>query len=83
MQPQMRTMTLLSYGEKPEDNLRVTLSVMGIKATLSKDVTVQGRAAKEMTVLFFDDSAPIILMLNELDSLQLESVVGCYGIFQE
>lgn len=79
MNPNMRVLTLTAYGEKPEEDLRVTLSAMCIKATLAKDEIVQNRSVKRTTILFIDDSEPIVLCLNEIDLMQLESIVGCYS----
>ncbi len=78
----MRVLTLSHFGEKPEDDLQVTLSAMNIKMTAAKDAQVQGRPVKNVTILFMD-SDPIELNLSAFDLLQLETIVGSYGFFEE
>jgi len=82
MLPNLRVLTLSHYGETPADDLQVTLSALCIKAVVAKDTEVQGRPVKQVTVLFMD-SEPLELNLNEIDTLQLQSVVGSYGFLDE
>lgn len=78
----MRVLTLHHFGETAEDDLQVTLSAMSIKMTAAKDVEVQGRPVKQVTILF-TDSEPVELNISAMDLLNLESVVGSYGFFEE
>jgi len=78
MQPDLRVLTVTSYGETPEEDLRVTLNGQVIKMVAAKDVVAQGRSAKETTILFMD-SEPVTLILNLVDLMQLESVIGAYS----
>ena len=82
MIPNMRVLTLQHYGETPEDDLQVTLSPATIKMVASKDVQIQGRLVKEVTILFID-SDPVELNLSPIDLLSLQSVVGAYGFYDE
>lgn len=82
MNPNMRVLTLQHFGETEADNLQVTLSALLIKAVMAKDIEVQGRPVKQSIVLFMD-SDPIELNLSPIDLMQLESVVGAYGFFEE
>lgn len=82
MNPNMRVLTVTSLGETPEQDARVTLSAMNIKMTAALDGTIQGRPVKMTTILFMDSEA-IELALTEFDLLQVESVVGAYGFFED
>jgi hypothetical protein len=83
MMPDMRVLTLNSFGETAADDLRVTLSAMNIKAVIAQDGNVQNRPVKITTVMFMGDPEAVTLKLSEFDLLQLESVVGAYGFFEE
>ena len=80
MLPDLRVLTLKHIGETPEDDLEITLAALSIKMCAAKDVQVQGRDAKETTILFLD-SEPVTLNLHHIDYLQLTSVVGSYGFY--
>jgi len=83
MIPNMRVLTVTSFGETPEENYRVTLSAMNIKMVAAQDGIVQGRPVKVTTVLFMDDPESVTLNLSEFDLLQVEGVVGSYGFMEE
>lgn len=82
MIPNLRILTLTSYGDTEEENFTVTLSAMGIKAVFSKPTVIQDRPANDVVVLFYDDSEEVCLQLNDLDLNQLQSVVGTYGLME-
>ena len=77
----MRVLTVTSFGETAQEDLRVTLSPMNIKMTAAKDGEVQGRPIKMVAVLFMDGES-VELNLNEYDLLQVENVIGAYGFFE-
>ncbi len=81
MIPDMRVLTLRHIGETADEDLEITLCAMAIKMVAARDIKVQGREAKETTVLFLD-SEPCVLNLNHIDLLQLQSVVGAYGFYE-
>lgn len=78
MQPDLRVLTVTSFGEKSEDDLRITLCGQLIKMIAARDTIIQNRAVKETTILFID-SESVTLNLSEFDLIQIESVVGSYG----
>lgn len=77
----MRVLTLRHIGEKPEDDLEITLCAMTIKMLTAKDVMVQGREAKETSIHFLDSDS-VTVNLNHIDYLQLTNVVGAYGFYE-
>lgn len=83
MNPNLRVLTLYCYGETPEEDYSATLSAMNIKLVMAKNTTIQNREAKAVMVLFLGDDSPIELTLSALDLLQLESVVGAYGFYED
>lgn len=82
MIPNMRVLTLQHFGEKPEEDLEVTLLALSIKMVMARNIRIQEREIKEVTVLFMD-SEDVTLNLSPMDLLQLQSVVGAYGFFEE
>lgn len=82
MIPNMRVLTLHSFGETPEEDFRVTLSAMSIKMVAAQDGMVQNRPIKVTTILFMDDPETVTLNLSDFDLTQLESVVGAYGYIE-
>lgn len=82
MNPDMRILTVTSYGETEEDNSQVTLAPMSIKMCASKNGKIQGRDIKK-TLILFVDSDEIELNLNDLDLMQIQSVIGSYGYYNE
>jgi hypothetical protein len=83
MLPNMRVLTLHSYGETSEEDFRVTLSVMNIKMVAAQDGMVQNRPVKVTTILFMDDPEHVTLNLSEFDLLQIEGIVGAYGFMEQ
>jgi hypothetical protein len=83
MHPNMRVLTLHSYGDTPEEDFRVTLAVMNIKMVAAQDGMVQDRPVKVTTILFMDDPEHVTLNLSEFDLLQIESVIGAYGFMED
>lgn len=74
----MRVLTVTSFGNTPEEDMRVTLSPMTIKMVVARDGTIQDRVVKIVVIMFLD-SDPVELKLSDYDLLQLEQVVGSYG----
>jgi hypothetical protein len=82
MIPNMRVLTLNSFGETPEEDFRVTLSAMNIKMVAAQDGMIQNRPVKVTTVLFIGDSECVTLNLSDFDLNQLENCVGAYGYIE-
>ena len=49
--PDMRVLTLTSYGETEADDLRCTIAPMAVKFCAAKNGTIQGREIKITTIL--------------------------------
>jgi hypothetical protein len=82
MMPDLRVLTLTHFGETSKEDAKITLAACHIKMTSAQESTVQDRPINITTIYFLDDPETVTLNLSALDLLQLESVVGGYGIFE-
>jgi len=83
MNVDMRVLTVLSYGEKPEDDMSVTFNPNAVKMVAAQDSIIQERPVKVVTVFFLDDMEPFSIYVSSVDLLSIETAVGSYGFAQE
>ena len=76
---EFQKLTVQNYSDDPQQRRRITLSPPNITviAAALEDVTVEGRSARNVTVLFIDGGS-IDLCVNHSDLSMLEEAIGSY-----
>jgi len=76
---ELEVLRVLSYGETPEQDLRITISPMNVLAIVAEneDSTIQGRAVRRVDVLL-GEGEQLSVVVNHQDLELLERAIGSF-----
>jgi len=80
MNPNTRILILQHYGETPEQNMEITLCPVLVKLMAATPAIVQDRPVKKTMIFFSGEEDPVEFNLNEIDYIQIQSIVGAYTL---
>jgi hypothetical protein len=82
MHNDLKTLAIHHVGETSEDDARVAISPGQVKLVASRDIRLNGRDLKMVTIHFMDSEA-FQFNISSIDLMNLENVIAGYSFRED